>query len=141
VSLAEAIRERDVSRLPSRRDEDWRWTDLRGLIRQAPEPSAPLAADRVGEGPFSSLAGRTLVVANGRGPASLQIEGEAVIAVDFVSGGVVSQNAAEKRCQTFLRHGVDVEHLSARNDLHINGKTVDINHPRKQGVRINPWIE
>jgi len=44
VSLAEAIRERDVSRLPSRRDEDWRWTDLRGLIRQAPEPSAPLAA-------------------------------------------------------------------------------------------------
>ena len=87
MSLAEAIRERDVSRLPSRRDEDWRWTDLRGLIRQAPEPSAPLAADRVGEGPFSSLAGRTLVVANGRGPASLQIEGEAVIAVDFVSGG------------------------------------------------------
>ena len=33
MSLASAIRTGDVADLPSRRDEDWRWTDLRGLIR------------------------------------------------------------------------------------------------------------
>ena len=39
MSVASAIRERDASQLPSKRDEDWRWTDLRGLIRQIPETS------------------------------------------------------------------------------------------------------
>jgi Fe-S cluster assembly protein SufD len=40
VSVASAIKERDSTQLPSKRDEDWRWTDLRGLIRQVPAPSA-----------------------------------------------------------------------------------------------------
>ncbi|MDI1363364.1 MAG: hypothetical protein PSX79_00590, partial [bacterium] len=30
MSLALALKTGDASRLPSRRDEDWRWTDLRG---------------------------------------------------------------------------------------------------------------
>lgn len=34
MSLAKAIETGDLSQLPSRRDEDWRWTDLRGLIRE-----------------------------------------------------------------------------------------------------------
>jgi Fe-S cluster assembly protein SufD len=36
VSLSTALRTGDLAELPSRRDEDWRWTDLRGLIRQIP---------------------------------------------------------------------------------------------------------
>ncbi|HEX4096717.1 MAG TPA: hypothetical protein VHX64_08310, partial [Caulobacteraceae bacterium] len=40
MSLASALRTGDLARLPSRRDEDWRWTDLRGLIRVAP-PASP----------------------------------------------------------------------------------------------------
>ena len=33
MSLASALRTGELNRLPSRRDEDWRWTDLRALIR------------------------------------------------------------------------------------------------------------
>jgi Fe-S cluster assembly protein SufD len=39
VSLASAIRTRDLAELPGRRDEDWRWSDLRALIRVMPAPS------------------------------------------------------------------------------------------------------
>jgi Fe-S cluster assembly protein SufD len=39
VSLATALRTGDLAELPGRREEDWRWTDLRGLIRAAPPPS------------------------------------------------------------------------------------------------------
>ena len=38
LALARAIETGDVTQLPSRRDEDWRWTDLRGLIRVLPGP-------------------------------------------------------------------------------------------------------
>ena len=40
MSLARAIETGDLAELPSRRDEDWRWTDLRGLIRALP-PASP----------------------------------------------------------------------------------------------------
>ena len=39
MSLASAIRTRDLAELPGRRDEDWRWSDLRALIRVMPAPS------------------------------------------------------------------------------------------------------
>jgi Fe-S cluster assembly protein SufD len=65
MSLARAIATGDLAELPSRRDEDWRWTDLRGLIRQLPPPSLPFVGD-VGAGPFDAIAGRTVVIANGR---------------------------------------------------------------------------
>lgn len=80
MNVSAAIRERDVSQLPGKRDEDWRWTDLRGLIRQAPEPSAEIDADAVGEGPFAGLGEETIVVANGRGAAHIGVEpGEAKV--------------------------------------------------------------
>ena len=53
MSLASALRDRDVAELPSRRDEDWRWTDLRGLIRVLPEPSAPFLGGSMSMGFFS----------------------------------------------------------------------------------------
>jgi len=65
LSLSDALKARDASLLPSRRDEDWRWTDLRGLIRtlppQAPEAPAPQIA-----GPFGALGEVELAVVNGR---------------------------------------------------------------------------
>lgn len=77
MNLDEAIRLRDPTRLPSRRDEDWRWTDLRGLLRTLPQPSQPLPTDAIGPGPFDGLAGEVLVVANGSGPEEIRIgEGE-----------------------------------------------------------------
>ena len=72
MSLAAAIRDRDVAVLPSRRDEDWRWTDLRGLIRILPEPSAPFEGDQ-GVGPFDDLAQKVITVANGRGEAVIYV--------------------------------------------------------------------
>jgi Fe-S cluster assembly protein SufD len=72
LSVAAAIRARDVAELPSKRDEDWRWTDLRGLIRVLPEPSAPIA-DAVGAGPFDSLADESVVVGNGHGAPRLAV--------------------------------------------------------------------
>jgi Fe-S cluster assembly protein SufD len=84
MSLARAIETGDLAQLPSRREEDWHWTDLRGLIRQLPEPSAPIAA-ALPAGPFDALADRVLMVANGRGPT--EGAGEGVTALRFVGEG------------------------------------------------------
>jgi Fe-S cluster assembly protein SufD len=87
MSLAAAIATRDADALPSRRDEDWRWTDLRGLIRTVPASSAPLAAEAIEPGPFAGLAARALTIANGRGDASVEIAADQVVALDLVSRG------------------------------------------------------
>jgi Fe-S cluster assembly protein SufD len=87
VSLATALNTGDLTQLPSRRDEDWRWTDLRGLIRQVP-PASPAASIEAG-GPFAALGGDELAVVNGRveGGARLVAEGpgEHVTRLRFVS--------------------------------------------------------
>ncbi|WP_296599278.1 Fe-S cluster assembly protein SufD [Phenylobacterium sp.] len=89
MSVASAIRERDVSQLPGKRDEDWRWTDLRGLIRVAPAPSAELDPASLSRGPFDALAHEVIVVANGKGAAHIGVEpGEnKVVALRIVSRG------------------------------------------------------
>ena len=75
MSLASAIRDNDVAQLPGKREEDWRWTDLRGLLRKLPEPSEPSQASSVG--PFDLIADETYIVVNGRGPTQIEIpEGE-----------------------------------------------------------------
>jgi Fe-S cluster assembly protein SufD len=84
MTLARAIETGDLAELPSRRDEDWRWTDLRGLIRQLPAPSPAFAGD-MPVGPFDALAGRTAAVVNGRGPS--WSEGEGVTALRIVGRG------------------------------------------------------
>jgi len=93
LSLSAAIANRDVAQLPSRRDEDWRWTDLRALIRVLPEPSPPAQAP--GAGPFDSLAAAHHVVVNGRGPATVSVApGQTAAAVlRFVAVGAGSHAA------------------------------------------------
>lgn len=89
MSVASAIRTRDAAELPGKRDEAWRWTDLRGLIRQVPAPSSELDAASLPAGPFDALADEVLVVANGRGAAHIGVEpGESkVVALRIVSRG------------------------------------------------------
>jgi Fe-S cluster assembly protein SufD len=65
LNVAAAIRSRDPAALPSKRDEDWRWTDLRGLIRELPAPSADIDAGQLAAGSFDVLADEVVVVANG----------------------------------------------------------------------------
>ena len=64
MSLRAALHSGDVSQLPSRRDEDWRWTDLKGLLRSLPPPSPEARTNR--PGPFEALRPGTLLIVNGR---------------------------------------------------------------------------
>jgi len=93
TALATAIATGDLTQLPSRRDEDWRWTDLRGLIRTMP-PASPAFTGVAGEGPFA--ADETLLVANGAGPSTLTIApGESrVVALRFLSAADRTAHAA-----------------------------------------------
>lgn len=86
MSLKAAIAARDAAALPSRRDEDWRWTDIRGLIRALPEPSAAYAGD-LGAGPFDALAERRVRVVNGRGAEAVAVAAAqaATVALRFVA--------------------------------------------------------
>lgn len=73
MSLAKAIETGDLTQLPSRRDEDWRWTDLRGLLRTL--PPTPNYADVTTEGPFAVLGGDLFLVPNGFVEGFTHIEG------------------------------------------------------------------
>jgi Fe-S cluster assembly protein SufD len=88
LSVAAAIRTRDASALPGKRDEDWRWTDLRGLIRVVPSPSEAFTG-YAGVGPFDALAERVVIVANGRGEALIDVPAgtQAAVALRLLSAG------------------------------------------------------
>ena len=92
MSLATAIATGDATLLPSRRDEDWRWTDIAGLIRELP-PASPEGV-ATGAGPFDALADEVVSIVNGRGPGSLTVGGERTIALRFVSASDATSHAA-----------------------------------------------
>jgi len=85
MSLARAIETGDLAELPSRRDEDWRWTDLRGLIRTLPARSTAVEGG-VGAGPFDGLATPVDQVLNGRAERADPIEA-GVAALRWISRG------------------------------------------------------
>jgi Fe-S cluster assembly protein SufD len=94
MSLTRAIETGDLAELPSRRDEDWRWTDLRGLIRALPASSEAFAGD-LGAGPFDEVATRRASIVNGRGAEHVAIEPhDRVLAVRFVGEGAGAHSAA-----------------------------------------------
>ena len=94
MSLASALKTRDVAELPSRRDEDWRWTDLRGLIRQLP-PVSPVHDGVLSAGPFDGL-GEAVVVVNGHGAAPVSVEAgtSRAIALRFISASEATSHGA-----------------------------------------------
>jgi Fe-S cluster assembly protein SufD len=76
MTLAAAIRTGDVTLLPSRRDEDWRWTDISGLLRVLPPPSSE-EAPALAPGPFGDVGDDEVAVINGvveEGAASLTVQ-------------------------------------------------------------------
>jgi Fe-S cluster assembly protein SufD len=96
MSLASAIITGDLAQLPSRRDEDWRWTDLRGLLRVLP-PASPGYTGALPVGPFAGLPDEEVVVANGRGPGRINVTsgGRRVIALRFIAAPNAGAHAAK----------------------------------------------
>ena len=95
MNVQAAIRERDPAELPGKRDEDWRWTDLRGLIRQVPAASQPVDPREAGQGPFEHLVDASHLVANGRQDARIEVAAgaEAVMGLRLLSRGSGSHTA------------------------------------------------
>lgn len=71
MSLTTALKTGDVAQLPSKRDEDWRWTDLRGLLRVLPPPS-PAFVGEAPSGPFAALAHLPIHVVNASDPVVIR---------------------------------------------------------------------
>jgi len=96
MSLATALKTGDLAQLPSRRDEDWRWTDLRGLIRAIPPASGPLTPTP--GGPFAGLGGEEIVFANGmsegREGALFTAEGDTPLRLRFCSNASGTRHAS-----------------------------------------------
>lgn len=93
MTLALALKTGDLTQLPSRRDEDWRWTDLRGLVRQLP-PASPAFDGDVAAGPFDGLASDTILFVNGRQRHAAATGAGDVVALRFVSASEGAAHAA-----------------------------------------------
>lgn len=98
MSLASALRTGDLTQLPGRRDEDWRWTDLRGLLRVLP-PESP-AVDTVAVNPaLAGLRAPQMVFANGRAleedAVAIPETGKGVFVRRFVSASNETSHHAE----------------------------------------------
>jgi Fe-S cluster assembly protein SufD len=93
MTLALALKTGDLTQLPSRRDEDWRWTDLRGLVRQLP-PASPAFDRAVAAGPFDGLAADTILFVNGRQRHAAASGAGDVVALRFVSATEGAGHAA-----------------------------------------------
>ncbi len=98
MSLAKAIATGDLAELPSRRDEDWRWTDLRGLVRTIPEQSKSFVGN-LAPGVFDGLAEQVVSIVNGeiRTGMTIAAGGEHVVAVRYIAApGATAHSAAPK---------------------------------------------
>src|SRR5580692_6728993 len=97
-SLARAIESGDLAELPSRRDEDWHWTDLRGLIRAMPPSPKPF------EGQLPAARFEAFIearIVNGDVPALIRVapgEGQTA-ALRIIAAGEASAHVAEARIE------------------------------------------
>jgi Fe-S cluster assembly protein SufD len=79
----------DAATFPSRRVEDWRWTDVRAILRETPPRSAPLVDGSAG--PFDAIAHRTVVFGNGKAggasEATIVLADGEVLGLRFIGSG------------------------------------------------------
>jgi Fe-S cluster assembly protein SufD len=116
VNLARAIAEHDPALLPSRREEDWRWSDLRGLIRAVP-PASPAFEGELAAGPFAAITATQVAIVNGRGPDRLTVAaGERrVVALRIVAASNAGAHAA--RLAIEVGHGAQLTLLESYEGL------------------------
>jgi Fe-S cluster assembly protein SufD len=88
VSFHGAIDLKDASTFPTRRVEDWKWSDLRRWLREAPAPSPTITVPK--GGPFAALGGDEIAFGNGltaQGASmyGCNVRGDKVLRLRFVS--------------------------------------------------------
>jgi Fe-S cluster assembly protein SufD len=88
VSFHGAIDLKDASTFPTRRVEDWKWSDLRRWLREAPAPSPQITVAK--GGPFAALDGDEIAFGNGltaQGASVFEygVRGDKVLRLRFVS--------------------------------------------------------
>ena len=125
MTLSTALKTGDVTALPSRRDEDWRWTDLRGLLRTLP-PAAPAHDGDVPTGPFAGLAGAETVFVNGHRVAGVETA-SGVVALRFVAlADKVSQAASHSLMVKAGETLVLLESHEGRASTYVSDVALDI---------------
>jgi Fe-S cluster assembly protein SufD len=85
----------DPSTFPTRRVEDWKWTDLRKFLREAPAPSPELPV--APGGPFARLGGDEIAFGNGRtadGLSELRVETSGTLRLRFVTDAIETGHQA-----------------------------------------------
>ncbi len=88
---------RDPSTFPSRRVEAWKYTDLRRVLKDAPQPSPTTAIGP--PGPFYDLGGEAIVFANGRavGVTDFIASGDQTLRLRFISKAEGTGHTASAR--------------------------------------------
>ena len=125
MTLSTALKTGDVAALPSRRDEDWRWTDLRGLLRTLP-PAAPAHDGDIPTGPFAGLAKAETVFVNGRRVADAQAA-SGVVALRFIAlSDQGSQSASHSLVVKAGETLVLLESHEGRASAYVSDVTLDI---------------
>lgn len=121
MSLAKAIETGDVAELPSRRDEDWRWTDLRGLVRAIPERS-PTDVGAFADGPFDHIADEVVRVVNGEVRTGIVManDGEQVLALRFIAAASATAHAAAPSLTITRDRLVILETYEGRGDDYLS---------------------
>jgi Fe-S cluster assembly protein SufD len=119
LSLASALRSGDVAELPGKRDEDWRWTDLRGLLRVLP-PASPQTDVALPTGPWEDLACDEVAIINGhaRGDVTLlQVPAgqRRTVRLRFVAASAETSHAA--RVEVRLGQGAQLTLLESYEGL------------------------
>lgn len=94
---------------PSRRTEDWRWTDVRRWLRSAPPPSPPLPTSP--GGPFAAVGGSEVAFSNGHAAgleagSDIRVEGAATIRLRFVTQAQGTGHECQQRLE--LAAGADL---------------------------------
>jgi Fe-S cluster assembly protein SufD len=125
LTLSIALKTGDLAALPSRRDEDWRWTDLRGLLRTLP-PAAPTHDGEVPAGPFADLAATETLFVNGRCVADAEAA-SGVVALRFVAlADKASQGASHALVVKPGEHLVILESHEGRASAYVSDVVLDI---------------
>ncbi len=125
MTLSTALKTGDLTALPSRRDEDWRWTDLRGLLRTLP-PAAPAHDGAVPAGPFAELTTTETVFVNGRRVADAEAA-SGVVALRFIAlADKASQGASHALVVKPGEHLVILESHEGRASAYVSDVLLDI---------------